>query len=96
VSELKSYQFEAILFLYGYLEDDIILSRATVQKMADLMKGDSSRHFDGHKGQLCRILSTRLEDDSPADNTKGRVIALCEPVVSAPDRPYRPQGMEYK
>jgi hypothetical protein len=79
-SDLKPNQFETTLFTYGYLEDGVILSRATVQKMADLMKGDSSRMFEAHHGQLCRILSCRLEDDSPADRTKGRVIAICEPI----------------
>jgi hypothetical protein len=88
-------QFESTLFTYGYLEDGLILSRATVQKMADLMKGDSSRYLEGHHGTLCRILSTRLEDDSPADHTKGRVIATCEP-IEQPNKPYRPQGMETK
>jgi hypothetical protein len=94
-SNLQPNQFESILFTYGYLEDGLILSRATVQKMAEISVGSQGRHFEEQRGQLCRILSTRLEDDSPADHTKGRVIAICEP-IEPPSRPYHPQGMETK
>ncbi len=88
-------QFETTLFLYGYLQDGVILSRATVEKMAQIMVGTQGRYCEELQGQIVRVLSYRLEDDSPSDPTKGRVIAICEP-VQGPDRPYRPQGMEYK
>ncbi len=87
-------QFETTLFLYGYLEDGTILSRATVQKMAQILVGTESRYFEGHAGTLACIVSYRFEDDSPSDRSKGRVIATCEPVQVI--GPYKPQGMETK
>lgn len=94
-SNLQPNQFECCLFVYGNMEDGIILARGTAGRMASLLVGTTTNMLEGSIGRPARILSVRMEDDSPSDPTKGRVIAICEPVTLSAV-PYRPQNMETK
>jgi len=93
--ELQPGQFELIIAAYGYEHNGFILSRRAAERIAKALQGDYQEAVDNPistKWRVTKVASYRLEDHTP-DGTKGRVIAICEPVEKHPE-PYAPQGME--
>ena len=92
-SQMSASQFETTLFVYGYQQDGITLARGTALRMAQMSVGTIYRSPDKSSGTYARLVSIRLEDDTP-DGSKGRVIGVCEPV--APEPKWQPGPKETK
>jgi len=80
---------EITLQTYGHLQQDVFLSKSVAEKFASAMKGQTiaidgdtwhSTTYKHASNNHYRILSTRLEDDNPGDPSRGRVVAICQPV----------------
>jgi|SRR5579875_2587724 hypothetical protein len=81
---------EVTLALYGQQSGPVYMSRETARHYAEQMVGRTlwdrahgletryQRTADGIVAVPLRIIATRLEDDNPADPSKGRVVAICQ------------------
>lgn len=91
--QIKPGQFETVIATYGHMHQDRWMSRQIAENIAEQL-ARLSQAAPVSPDQMFRIVSTRLEDDSPTDPTVGRVIAICEPLTKD-NRPYQPK-METK
>lgn len=76
---------EVLMASFGYSDQPVYMSRQAAERYAVQLAGKSYTNL--------RIIRAYLENDTPG-GTKGRVIAVCEPLQAHPE-PYRPR-MEYK
>jgi hypothetical protein len=77
-----SEDIEVTLALYGQQSGPVYMSRETAKHYAEQMIGRTLTNFCTATNipLKLRIISTRLEDDNPADPTRGRVVAICQPI----------------
>lgn len=81
---------EITLHTYGILNRSVFMSRSAAERFAEQIKAtgfqiiingdDWFSATNEWQANRFRIISTRLEDDTPNDPSKGRVVAICVPL----------------
>lgn len=81
IPALSEGTIEETIGTYGRPFLGIQMSRETAQEYAREVIG-TRKYVTLYPGntRYFRVISTRLEDDTPGDPSKGRVVAICQPL----------------